>query len=69
MQKHSNVSIVTDEDIREFIELWQREFAEVLTPDAARERADELVDLFWRLALHRPADIPRIADDSSPPSE
>jgi hypothetical protein len=69
MEKTSNVSIVTDEDIREFIELWRREFGEDITPDAARERATELVDLFWLLARHRPVDAAKVAENSSRPSE
>lgn len=37
---------LTDEAIREFAEIWKREFAEDLTPEQAATEAQALLSLF-----------------------
>lgn len=39
----------TDEDIEEFIAIWEREFGERITPDRARMEAGLLIELYWAL--------------------
>ena len=41
---------LTDSDIREFQELWQKEFQETLTEDGARYHASQLLELYALLA-------------------
>jgi hypothetical protein len=41
---------LTEEDVREFQELWQVEFGETITADQARQRAFELLELYTLLA-------------------
>jgi hypothetical protein len=40
---------LTDQDIKDFIEAWFDEFAERLSPDAARHEATLLLDLYTLL--------------------
>ncbi len=35
-----------EEDIREFVQIWKGEFCEVITPDDARQRALEVLELY-----------------------
>lgn len=37
---------LTDEDIREFSEIWQAEFDEALSPDKAHTAASQLITLY-----------------------
>jgi len=39
-----------DEDIREFIQIWEEEFHETLAPDAARHHASQLLELYALIA-------------------
>jgi hypothetical protein len=41
---------IDEQDIREFTEIWKREFKEDLSPDEARSSATRLLELFWLLA-------------------
>lgn len=50
---------LTDDDIREFIELWKQEFDEVLTSAQAREEATRLLELAMLLARTPPPDVPK----------
>jgi hypothetical protein len=43
-----------DEDIREFSELWKKEFSETLSPDKARHHASLLLELYGLLARPLP---------------
>jgi hypothetical protein len=57
---------LTDEDIREFTELWSREFGETLTPDQARHEASLLLELYWLLVQPLPrAEAPNEPGTSS----
>jgi len=47
---------LTDEDIREFSELWQQEFHETLSPGEARQYASSLLELYSLIAQPCPAD-------------
>ena len=55
---------LTDEDIREFTEIWSREFGEVLAPDQARHEATQLLELYFLLA--QPLPTPESKVDASP---
>jgi hypothetical protein len=46
---------LTDEDIREFQELWQKEFQESLADDEARNHASQLLELYALLAGSHPS--------------
>lgn len=48
---------LTDEDIQEFIKLWEREFAERLTPDEARYHVSRVLELFTLLAQPLPGEM------------
>jgi hypothetical protein len=37
---------LTEDDIREFQEVWLDEFKEPISPDDARQRFDELLELY-----------------------
>jgi hypothetical protein len=37
---------LSDQDIRAFQEIWQREFGEAISADFARARASDLIELF-----------------------
>lgn len=41
---------LTDDELREFIRMWQEEFQEAISMDYARKRAGELVELYTALA-------------------
>jgi hypothetical protein len=45
----------TDDDIHEFADIWEREFHERLSNDAARRHASLLLDLYMELYLSRRA--------------
>ena len=47
---------LTDDDLREFSAIWQREFNEELTIAAAREHASRLLELYAVLAKPLPPD-------------
>ena len=44
----------TDADIKEFIDHWKKEFGEEITPEFARHRASQLVELALMLASMPP---------------
>lgn len=46
---------LTDDDIREFVEIWEKEFHERLSNDEARRHASLLLDLYTELYLSRRA--------------
>jgi hypothetical protein len=46
---------LTEDDIQEFTCLWQEEFGEAITRDAARHHASQLLELFLLLAEHSPS--------------
>ena len=41
---------LTDDDLREFADLWQAEFSEILSTDEARHHAAQLLQLYAVLA-------------------
>lgn len=41
---------LTDQDLQEFIEIWQAEFKESLSTEQARERASALLELYALLS-------------------
>lgn len=43
---------ITDQDIREFIAIWEEEFSELLTMDEARLQASLLLKLYAHLVEH-----------------
>jgi len=45
---------LSDQDIREFQELWRQQFEESLTEDKAREEAMQLLELYALLARPLP---------------
>ncbi len=45
---------LTDNDIKDFADIWEREFGERLTPDQARIEANNLLELAWRLSVPLP---------------
>jgi len=45
---------LTDEDVREFAELWKAEFSEVLDAAAARLQASSFLELYVALAKPLP---------------
>lgn len=49
---------LTDKDIAEFADIWEREFGERLTPDQARIEANNLLELAWRLNVPLPEEVP-----------
>ena len=51
---------LSDQQVQNFIECWQKDFAEVLTPDEARAEAMRLLDFFAALAemLRHPRQSP-----------
>lgn len=60
---------LTDDEIREFIELWTQEFGEELTPDEARHQASLLLQLYGCLARPLPViDLDKRETDPSPSS-
>jgi len=44
----------TDEDIQEFIDMWEREFGERLTMDQARAEANGLIELCLAMSMPLP---------------
>ena len=44
----------SDEDIKEFIDHWKKDFGETITPEFARHRAAQLVELALMLATRSP---------------
>ena len=42
---------LTEEDIRQFMEIWSEEFKEDLAPAEARERASALLTLYMLMAF------------------
>jgi hypothetical protein len=40
----------TEDELQEFIRMWQAEFQETMSLDFARQRAEELVELYTALA-------------------
>ena len=52
-----------DEDIREFSELWKQEVKETLSPEEARHRASQLLELYLRLAEPLPNESVERSDD------
>jgi hypothetical protein len=44
----------TDEDIRQFVAIWQREFGEMITDDKARLEAGLVMELYWALVQPLP---------------
>lgn len=61
--------VLTDDEIREFIELWAREFGEELSPDEARHQALLLLQLYGCLARPLPViDLDKRGADLSPSS-
>lgn len=57
---------LTDDDIREFQEIWKAEFNEEITADRARTEGTLLLELFVLLAKHARARRKR-SDQLSPP--
>ena len=47
---------LNDEEIREFADIWKKEFNEDLTPDKARYNASRLLELFWLLTRPLPSE-------------
>jgi hypothetical protein len=45
-----------EQDIREFTEIWKKEFNEDLSLDEARYHATQLLELFWRLVRPLPSE-------------
>ena len=43
---------ITDQDIREFMALWEEEFSELLTMEEARLQASLLLKLYVHLVEH-----------------
>lgn len=45
-----------EQDVREFAEIWKKEFNEDLSPDEARYHASQLLELFWLLVQPLPSE-------------
>ncbi len=48
---------LTDDDIREYQEIWKKEFGEEISADDARRSASQVIELF-RLLLEQPPPAP-----------
>lgn len=46
---------LTDEDLREFCEIWKEEFGETITVAQARERASQLLELVELVSVPLPS--------------
>jgi hypothetical protein len=46
---------ISDENLREFIAIWQEEYDEILTLAEAREYAQWMLDFY--MLIHRPAPV------------
>jgi hypothetical protein len=40
---------LTEDDIREFVALWQDEFGEVISSEVARSRASQIIEIYLHL--------------------
>lgn len=59
---------LSDDDLREFCEIWKQEFGEELTPAEARHHASQLLELYMLLAEPLPAERSVRALPDPPPS-
>ena len=55
---------LTDKQIREFIDAWQNDFGETLSPETAEMEANRLLDFFAEMtdALNSPAQAEEIVE-------
>jgi len=53
---YADVIDLTDEDIREFIAIWETEFGEQISADRARLEAGLLLELAWALVQPLPGE-------------
>jgi len=51
--------------VRQFAELWKKEFGEILTPEEAQHSASQLMELYYLLA-RTPTDSKISPDDTAP---
>ena len=54
----------TNDDIKEFIEIWKEEFKEAISEDEARAAANRLMELLMLLGSDQKASVP---DDTQEP--
>jgi hypothetical protein len=54
-----------DEDIREFIAAWEKDFGEAISPEDARSSASQLLELLALLSMPPPSER---SHDAAPPS-
>jgi hypothetical protein len=54
-----------DRDIQEFMDMWKEEFEETLSPAEARQRASQLLELYF--VLYGPDDKSSQPDDGPQP--
>ena len=48
---------IREKDIREFMEIWKKEFCHDLTADHARTKANRLVQLYLELSKPLPSEM------------